>query len=67
MNKNLKSLGQIAGFGGALTCLGSVVIRLTGMYWIGPFETSTLLQAGMAGMIFGSFCLLVTLTSQNDR
>jgi hypothetical protein len=62
----LLKLGWLAGAGGALLCLVGVAARLGGAFWIGGFQTGTLLQAGTAVMVFACFCLLVVLT-QRDR
>lgn len=58
-------LGRIAGACGALLCLFSVVFRLRGEYWISVFQIGTLLQAGIAAMVFGCFCLLALLTQRH--
>jgi len=42
----------------------SVVARLVGAYWVGGFQTGTLLQAGIAAMVFGCFCFLAVLTQR---
>ncbi|MDP2171383.1 MAG: hypothetical protein Q8J96_13265 [Rhodocyclaceae bacterium] len=55
-------LGRIAGAGGALLCFVSIAFRLLGEYWISGFQIGTLLQAGIAAMVFGCFCLLAMLT-----
>lgn len=55
-------LGWIAGVGGTLLCLVGAAIRLSGAFWIGNFQTGTLLQGGIAAMVFGCFCLLAGLT-----
>ncbi|MBK7356656.1 hypothetical protein [Propionivibrio sp.] len=60
----LLKLGWAAGAGGVLLCLLSVAFRLAGMYWIGSFQSGTLLQAGTAAMVFGCFCQLVVLTQR---
>ncbi|MDP1654449.1 MAG: hypothetical protein Q8L56_17195 [Rhodocyclaceae bacterium] len=65
MENLLLSLGRLAGIGGVLICVVAAAIRLTGNHWIGGFEAVTLLQAGMAGMIFACLCFLVILT--NDK
>ena len=61
MNALLK-LGWIAGAGGALLCVLGAAFRLSGAFWVGSFQSGTLLQAGIAAMVFGCFCLLVVLT-----
>lgn len=57
-------LGQLCGIVGALLCLVSVLFRLKGTYLLGDFQVGTLLQAGIAAMIFGCFCLLLVLTGR---
>jgi hypothetical protein len=58
MNKLLLTAGRVAGFGGMLLCLVAVATRLSGNYFLGGFQLATLLQAGVAGMVAGCFCLL---------
>lgn len=60
-------LGQLSGIVGALLCLASVIFRLKGAYWLGSFQVGTLLQAGIAAMVFGCFCLLVVLVQQSQK
>ncbi|MDP3540736.1 MAG: hypothetical protein Q8S26_18710 [Azonexus sp.] len=62
MNNSIATLGRAAGFVGILLCVASSIARLAGMHWIGSFETVTVLQAGVAGMTLGCFCLLFVLT-----
>jgi hypothetical protein len=62
MNKLLLSLGRIAGLIGFFLCLASGLARLSGIYGMVGFEMLTFLQAGVAGMVLGSFCLLLVLT-----
>ena len=64
MNVLLK-LGWAAGVIGALVCIFGVGVRLTGAFWIGGFQTGTLLQAGTAAMVFGCFCLLAVLAHKS--
>lgn len=62
MKKSLVVIGQLAGLVGIALCVGSGVARLSGMHWLGRFETLTILQAGIAGLALGCFCLLLALT-----
>jgi hypothetical protein len=62
MNKFLLPLGRVAGLVGFLLCLVSGLARLSGIYGMVGFEMLTFMQAGVAGMVFGSFCLLLVLT-----
>jgi len=58
MNDMLLWVGRIAGVVGALVCIGAIVFRVAGQYWLGGFQLGTLLVAGSALMIGGCFCLL---------
>lgn len=58
----LLSLGRITGVVGALLCVAGVAVRLGGEYWIAGFQVGTLLQAGIAAMVFGCLCFLAALT-----
>lgn len=58
MNKLLLTAGRVAGFGGILICLIAIGVRLSGQYFLANFQVTTLLQAGVAGMVAGCFCLL---------
>ena len=39
-------------------CLIAIGSRLSGQYFLASFQVTTLLQAGVAGMVAGCFCLL---------
>ena len=67
MQNALLTLGRSAGLCGALLCLGSAAARLSGHYRIGAFEALTVLQAGVAGMVLGSFCLLLVLSEGTEK
>jgi hypothetical protein len=58
VNKLLLIAGRVAGFGGMVLCLVAIGTRLAGHYFLGGFQLATLLQAGVAGMVAGCFCLL---------
>lgn len=64
MENLLLNLARLAGGGGVLLCVVAVVTRLAGRHWVGGFEALTLLQAGMAGMIFACLCLLAVLVAR---
>lgn len=55
-------LGWAAGIAGALLCIAGIAVRLSGVYVFGGFQVGTLLQAGIASMVFGCFCLLAVQT-----
>lgn len=57
----LQMLGWVSGLAGAGVCAASGAVRLTGAFWIAGFQAGTLLQAGMAAMVFGCFCFLAVL------
>lgn len=58
-------LGWVAGIGGVLLCIAGIAVRLGGAYHLGSFQVGTLLQAGIAAMVFGCFCLLAVLTRRH--
>lgn len=58
----LLKLGWLSGIVGVLLCVASVGIRLGGEFWFAGFQVGTLLQAGIAGIVFGCFCMLGYLT-----
>ncbi len=61
----LLNLGRVAGVVGTLLCIIGAAVRLGGAYWIAGFQVGTLLQAGIAAMVFGCFCLLVVRTRRS--
>lgn len=63
MNSLLLTVGRLAGVAGLLLCVVAFGVRLTGVYFLGGFQLGTLLLAGIAAMIGGCFCLLLTLTA----
>lgn len=67
MDKVLLWCGRLAGLLGFLLCLVSGAIRASGAFWIGSFQAGTVLQAGIAALVFGCFCLLLFLTGQFRR
>lgn len=60
----LHIVGWVAGLFGVALSATSVVARLIGAYWLGGFQSGTLLQAGIAAMVFGCFCFLAVLTQR---
>ena len=61
MNNLMLMVGRLAGLGGLLLCIVSFGARMTGKYFLAGFQVGTLLQAGIAIMVVGCFCLLWTL------
>ena len=61
METLLIALGRLAGLAGAVLCMVAGVARLTGAYWLGGFQLTTLLQVGVAAMVLGCLCLLMAL------
>jgi hypothetical protein len=53
--------GRLTGLAGLALCLLAGVSRVSGAYWLGPFQAATLLQVGVAGMVLGCLCLLMAL------
>lgn len=60
-------LGQLSGIFGVLLCVTSLLFRLKGTYWIGGFQVGTILQGGIAALVFGCFCLLVVLVQETRK
>ena len=61
----LLKLGRLAGVVGVALCIAGIAVRLSGAYWIAGFQVGTLLQGGIAAMVFGCFCLLAVLTHRS--
>lgn len=55
-------IGRLAGLVGVAACLIAIGVRLAGGFWIAGFQVGTLLQAGIAAMVFGCLAHLVVLT-----
>ncbi len=64
MENLLLLMGRIAGFAGLLLSAVAAASRIWKVYWLGSFQVGTLLQAGMAAMMAGCFCLLVALAGR---
>lgn len=64
MENLLTQLGRSAGIIGTLVCVVAVLARLAGSHRLGSFETLTLLQGGMAVMIFACLCFLAVLVQR---
>jgi hypothetical protein len=61
----LVMLGRLAGFAGILVCVVAGIARLLGNFYLAGFSVSTLLQAGMAALLVGSFALLLALNQRD--
>jgi len=66
MNDLLLLVGRVSGFVGALLCGVAAAARVSGHFWLGGFQSGTLLQAGTAAMVAGCLCYLVVLTDRSD-
>jgi hypothetical protein len=64
MDNALLLLGRLAGIIGTLLSLSAGLARLSGMHWFGSYESLTVLQGGMAGLLFGCFCLLLRIAGK---
>lgn len=58
--------GRLAGLMGVMACLIAIGARLAGAFWIAGLQAGTLLQAGIAAMVFGCLALLVVLTLRSS-
>lgn len=59
MGNLLVQIGRIAGIAGIVLCVIAVVWRVLGNFGLMGFSVGALLQAGMAGVLVGCFCLLL--------
>lgn len=64
MERFLQLFGILAGIGGALLTAVAGAMRLAGNHLVGRFEALTLLQGGVAAMVFACFCLLLVLANR---
>ena len=53
--------GRLVGLAGVVLCVIAGATRLSGAYWLGQFQATTLLQVGVAGMVLACLCLLMAL------
>lgn len=56
--------GQLIGLLGLLLMVFAVVARLAGHFLVGGFQTGTLMMAGVAAVVVGSFLLLWALVER---
>ena len=52
MQNLLTSLATMAGYAGALVCLGTGLARIAGQHYIAGYQSTTLFTVGMAIMVF---------------
>lgn len=64
MNDFLLLLGRIAGIAGLLLCVIAGATRILGSFYLGQFQTGTLLQIGVAALAVGCFFLLWVLCAR---
>lgn len=67
MNALLLWMGRLAGLAGIALCLVSVGARLAGNFWLGGFQAGTILQGGIAAMVFGCLTFLAFLVEDARR
>jgi hypothetical protein len=61
----LVMLGRIAGIAGAVICLVAGFARILGHFYLAGFSVVALLQGGMAGLLIGSFVLLLAMNRRD--
>jgi hypothetical protein len=61
MDNLLVMLGRLAGIAGVVLCLVAGIARILGQFYLAGFSVSSLLQAGMGGLLIGCFALLLAL------
>lgn len=59
--------GQLVGLLGIVLMFVSAAARLAGHFWIGGFQTGTLMQAGIGAVILGCFLLLWVIAERGSR
>lgn len=67
MHQLLVWLGRFAGVIGVLLVGVSVLVRLSGGYHVGDFETVTLLQAGVAAMVAACLAYVASMADPAGR
>jgi hypothetical protein len=50
-----------------LLCIVAGAARLSGQYYMGNYQLTTLLQAGIAAVVMGCFFLLLALTARERK
>jgi len=59
--------GRASGLVGLVATLVAVVARLSGVHVVGRFESSTLLNGGIAAMVLGCLAYLYVLVEHRPR
>lgn len=67
MGKILEGIANLAGILGVLLCLFAGITRLMGIYHLGGYETLTLFNIGMGGMVFSGLLKLDMLLREIRR
>ncbi|MES2236901.1 MAG: hypothetical protein V4500_03990 [Pseudomonadota bacterium] len=57
----LRWLGRLAAVAGVLLSAISGILRWQGHFWLGGFQTGTLLLGGIALMVFACLCYLILI------
>ena len=58
MEDKLLLLGRTFGLVGVVVCLAAMLLRLAGLYAVGGFSLSAVMQGGMALVVIGCFAIL---------
>lgn len=66
MNSILTKIGSLAGYLGALLCLSTGMLRITGSHYVAGYQSTTLFTAGMAMMVFAIFLKLEASGGSRD-
>ena len=67
MNALLLRGGQLAGLLGIVLMVVSVAGRFAGRFWLGEFQTGTLMLAGIGAVSVGCFLLLLLVVERGQR
>lgn len=57
-------VGRLSGLAGVLLTAAAVLGRLGGAYQLGSFDTSSVLTAGIAGMVTGCLAYVAAIAEQ---
>jgi hypothetical protein len=65
MNGLLIWVGRVAGLVGLVAVGGAVTLRLAGVWHLGALQIGTLLNAGIAAMVLGTWAYAASLAERN--
>lgn len=60
-------VGRLAGLSGVLLTIVAIGLRAAGNFFLGGFQVSTILQAGIAAMLLGCLSYVANLAEQTQK